>query len=775
VSSGSLPTGLSLNSTTGAITGTPTGSGSSSFTVQALDSNGNTGTRPYTVNIGTNSLTVNPASLPAGTQGVVYNQAVTASGGTAPYTFSVSSGSLPAGLSLNASTGAIIGTPTGSGASIFTIQVSDSGGNTGSRSYTINIGTNSLSVNPASLPAGTQGVAYNQTVTATGGTAPYTFLVSSGSLPAGLSLNASTGTITGTPTGSGASSFIIQARDSHGNTGSRPYTVNIGTSSLAVNPASLPAGTQGVAYNQTVTATGGAAPYTFSVSSGSLPAGLSLNSGTGAITGTPTGSGASSFTVQARDGNGNTGSRSYTVNVGTNSLTVGPSSLPPSTLGVPYNQTVTASGGTAPYTYTITSGSLPPGLSLDGSTGAIRGTTTTNGTFTFAIQARDSFGNVGARTFMLTTRSNPALDPEVQGLVAAQAAAARRFADGQVTNVMRRLEQLHQEADPCGIDISIGVSTPYQDRNVIPPGALAPVQEVEAIPRTAAALLACEKDRIRQPSISMWSSGAMELGTSNLNGLPDRQRFSTSGITVGADGRFADQLALGLAVGFGFDRTKIGVAGTANDANTVASLIYASYRPYGGWFIDGTLGSGALNFSTRRWVTDDSSVVEGRRSGSYWLASMALGLEQKLGMFRIVPYLRGDYFGINLKGYAETGSSNLALTYADTKFDTRTMSLGLRGSYDIAADWGMIAPNVRVEYKRAFDSRFAQSMFYNDIGSIATYDFVQAAAARNTLSGTLGIRVRTRSAVTFDAEYGVSIGSNSLQSQILRGTLRVPY
>src|SRR5207237_1306409 len=142
------------------------------FTIQALDSVGNAGSRAYSINIGTSSLALNPASLPAATQGTAYNQSITASGGTGPYTYSISAGSLPAGLSFNTGTGAITGTPTGSGPSTFTVQATDANGNTGSRSYTINVGTNSLTLNPASLPAATQGTSYNQTVTATGGTAP---------------------------------------------------------------------------------------------------------------------------------------------------------------------------------------------------------------------------------------------------------------------------------------------------------------------------------------------------------------------------------------------------------------------------------------------------------------------------------------------------------------------------------------------------------------------------------------------------------------------------
>ncbi len=173
-------------------------------------------------------------------------------------------GTLPAGLTLNASTGAITGTPTAVANSNFTIRATDTVGNNGSQAYSVNIGGNTLVLTPATLANGTQGVAYNQTVSATGGVgAPYTYAITSGALPAGLTLNASTGEITGTPTGSGTSNFTIRATDAVGTGGSRAYSVNIGTTVLTVSPATLPNGTQGVAYSQTVSASGGTAPYTF--------------------------------------------------------------------------------------------------------------------------------------------------------------------------------------------------------------------------------------------------------------------------------------------------------------------------------------------------------------------------------------------------------------------------------------------------------------------------------------------------------------------------------
>ena len=408
VTSGSLPAGLSLNTSTGAITGTPTGTGGSTFTIGAINSNSDTGSRSYTVFIGTNSLTLSPSTLPNGTQTTPYSQTVTATGGTGPYTYAVTSGALPAGLTLNTSTGVISGTPTASGPASFTIGATDAHGDTGSQAYSINIGVAPLTVNPATLPAATQGTAYSQTITGSGGVAPYTYAIVSGALPPGLALNTSTGVISGTPTATGAFNLTVQATNSAStpNTGTRAYTLNVGGNVLTVNPSSLPAGTQGTAYNQTVSATGGTGPYTFSVASGSLPAGLTLNTSTGAITGTPTGSGTANFTIAAADSVGNVGSRAYSVPIGTNSLTLSPSSLPAGVLGTTYNQTVSASGGTAPYTYSLSSGALPSGLTLNTSTGAITGVPTASGLSNFTVKAVDSLGNIGTHAYSVNVGSN---------------------------------------------------------------------------------------------------------------------------------------------------------------------------------------------------------------------------------------------------------------------------------------------------------------------------------------------------------------------------------
>ena len=330
-------------------------------------------------------------ACPTGTGqvGVAYSSALVASGGVAPYTFSIISGSLPPGLSLNSSTGAITGTPTTAGTYNFTAQVVDSQGNTATASCAIVVSSRLT----LSCPTGTGqvGVAYSSALTATGGVAPYTFSIISGSLPPGLSLNTSTGAITGTPTTAGTYNFTAQVVDSQGNTATANCSIVVASPGLTL---ACPTGTGqvGVAYSSALVASGGVAPYTFSITIGALPPGLSLNTSTGAITGTPTMAGTFNFTAQVVDSQGNTATANCSIVVSSPALTL---SCPTGTaqVGVAYSSVLNAAGGVAPYTFSIISGSLPPGLSLNTSTGAITGTPTTEGTYNFTAQVVDSKGN----------------------------------------------------------------------------------------------------------------------------------------------------------------------------------------------------------------------------------------------------------------------------------------------------------------------------------------------------------------------------------------------
>jgi hypothetical protein len=400
VSAGTLPTGLSL-SPAGQISGSPTASGSFTFTVTATDDNAQTGSQAYTLDIAPPTLTLLPATLPNGLAGTAYSQQFTASGGLAPYTYAVAAGTLPAGLSLS-SAGLLSGTPTADGTYNFSVQASDSTGGTAGTvtvAYTLTVGAPTITIAPATIADGVVGEAYTATLTASGGTAPYTYAVTAGALPAGVTLG-SGGTLAGTPTEGGSFTFTVTATDANDFTGTQAYTLQIGAPAITIAPATLPAGTVGTAYSQVLAASGGTAPYTYAVSAGALPDGLAL-AGDGTLSGTPTASGSFAFTVTATDANAQTGEQAYTLQI-VDALTLPATDLPDASAGAAYSATLEpAVGGTPPYTYALTGGALPAGLTL-GSDGTIAGTPSEVGEFAFTVIVTDSVSGTATRDYTLT-------------------------------------------------------------------------------------------------------------------------------------------------------------------------------------------------------------------------------------------------------------------------------------------------------------------------------------------------------------------------------------
>lgn len=319
---GALPAGVTFTST-GVLSGTPTVSGTFNFTLTTTDSSPSPG--PYTSAPVAYSLTVNaptitltPASLTTATTAVAYSETVTANGGTAPYSFGISAGSLPAGISFN-SAGLLSGTPTAAGTYNFTIIATDTHGFTNSRAYTVVVADPVITVTaPAAgaLPSATGGTAYSQTFTASGSQGSHSFSLIAGALPIGMSLT-SAGVLSGTPSVSGTFNFSLVASDSSpapGPFASAPvaYSLTVSTPVITVSPTSLPNAIATLAYSETVTASGGTAPYSFSLSAGSLPTGMSFSSA-GAFSGTPSTAGTYNFTVTVADTHGFTGSRAYSV------------------------------------------------------------------------------------------------------------------------------------------------------------------------------------------------------------------------------------------------------------------------------------------------------------------------------------------------------------------------------------------------------------------------------------------------------------------------------
>ena len=272
--------------------------------------------------------------------------------------------------------------------------------------------TSPLSATAPSTASATAGSPYSQTLSETGGKAPYTWAVVSGSsLPTGLSLDATTGVISGTPTKGGSYTTQIQVTDS-----SSPakvaiisFSLTVAYAPISVTTASLPAGVVGTAYLQTLAATGGNGVYTWLVVDGSLPAGLTLSSSTGVISGTPTTGGSSTVKIQVADGSSpaNTATASYSFAIANQPISITTTSLPGGTVAAAYAQTLTAIGGNGDYTWSVIGGTLPSGLTLNAASGILSGTPTTAASSSFTVQVADTTGATATQSLSVSVQAAP--------------------------------------------------------------------------------------------------------------------------------------------------------------------------------------------------------------------------------------------------------------------------------------------------------------------------------------------------------------------------------
>jgi len=414
LASGILPSGLTLASN-GVLSGTPTVTGSFPITVMVTDSQGCTGVGPtYPLTITCPTITVTNPAVDTGVAGSPFSQTFTQSGGVGTTTFSLAGGTLPTGLTL-ASNGVLSGTPTQTGSFPITVKATDSNGCTGiGPTYNLTINCQTITVTNPAVSSGVAGSAFSQTFTQSGGIGTTTFSLASGTLPSGLTLSGG-GVLSGTPTQTGSFPITVKATDSNGCSGTgTTYNLTIACQTITVTNPAGNSGVAGSAFSETFTQSGGIGTTTFSLASGTLPAGLTLSSG-GVLSGTPTQTGTFTITVKATDSNGCSGiGANYTLTIACPAITVTNPAVSSGTAGTPFSQTFTQSGAVGTATFSLASGTLPSGLTLSAS-GVLSGSPTQSGSFTITVKVTDSNGCTGtgpAYTLVITcqtiTVTNPA-------------------------------------------------------------------------------------------------------------------------------------------------------------------------------------------------------------------------------------------------------------------------------------------------------------------------------------------------------------------------------
>lgn len=425
ITAGTLPAGVAIDVAEGLISGIPQASTANqvfAFEVTIQDSAKQKVSKNFsgTVAPGSALLVNNSKILAEFIAGVNYTYPLIITGGSTPYSFSINSGSLPSGITLDATTGVLSGTPpalVGGTSFAFEVKVSDSKGQSVNKSYSgsIGVGSSLLTNHSNAVSDFIAGIPYSYPIIVTGGNTPYTFSVISGALPTGISLNTSTGMLSGTTSaaiGGSSFAFLLKVQDAGGQTTTKTYlgTVqNSNASSFNIITGTLPNPTAGASYGASIGVSGGAAPYSFAVTSGALPSGLSLNASTGLISGTVGHSAQGTsylFAVTASDSTSLFSVVTYTGFVTSYTTSLLPASMPSATPGQGYNVALTTVNGQGPYTYSLVSGSLPAGLTLNPSTGIIGGTVSeaeAGLTKAFSIKSIDTNGIQKTENYSILT------------------------------------------------------------------------------------------------------------------------------------------------------------------------------------------------------------------------------------------------------------------------------------------------------------------------------------------------------------------------------------
>ena len=453
----------------------------------------------------------------------------------------------------------------------------------------------------------------------------------------------------------------------------------------------------------------------------------------------------------------------------------------------------------APFTFTATvSGASPTGKVTFKDGGTVLGAVALSGSFQailtvstlsvgehsiIAAYSGDSSNqaSVSGAVAVAITRPNPANDPDVRGLVAAQANAEVQFAQTQIDNVVQRLESLHNDNSSCFTNGIGFVNSATQASSGVSglsstPDPMRGDSVVAATDRAPHDNGASGCGGFNAPGFAAWTAGTINFGSANLLGYPQSpdNRFTTSGVTTGLDARISTDLKAGFAIGFGANHTSIGTDGTSIAADGASGTAYASFHPSGSIYFDALAGYGATQFTSNRFSALPGAFEPGARKGSQIFGALGTTSEQQWYNWRFAPYTRLQFIDAQLDAFSETGDPTWALFYANASMHEISGVVGFNASYNFPTSWGALSPTLRAEYTRAFDSNLKQALNYADTPGF-NYAFSVPGSGPNTFSGALGLTTRFTAGASANLEYQFSTAGSFGKSQGLRASVNIPF
>lgn len=451
---------------------------------------------------------------------------------------------------------------------------------------------------------------------------------------------------------------------------------------------------------------------------------------------------------------------------------------------------------------------------------------------TFTYVAFGSAGSSSSVVVTVTVvgRPDPLQDKNVTGMVSAQTQVAKRFARAQISNFQQRLESLRaappapdtaDEAAPApsapaqppaqptpksygqrapaeaafaSLQPDVSLRGKGQDQTgwlmrpanetvgvrakpstastwgVVPTSLVATAVGVAA---TGSASVAASTNRADGVSLlpdgtSVWVGGNVSFGTRDQTGEVNGFKFSTEGVSVGADRRFGDRLLLGIGLGHARDETDIGTDGSRSKAKGTSFAVYGSYQPARNVFVDGVLGVGKVDLDGDRYVASVEDFARSRRKSDQFFGSIATGYEYRTGALLLSPYARLDFSRDKLKQATESGAGLNALTYFDQNVKQLQLALGMRLSSQHEANFGVVRPRFRVEYRHDFENEGAAAIAYADQFAGVQYSVAPVTGKRNYLVFGVGGDFVHKGGLTIGVDYQAHRSSGPDTAQAIR-------